>query len=108
MDSHIAVTNRQQAGIVRGYGGQELNSCLERLLCAAMKEGNFNPIDVFKKNYIAPGDTFTWRDGRNWKSRSSYFFPEAMEKASKLIDWERTEGWKVPAGYPPTAEKPAA
>ena len=30
MDSHIAVTNKQAAGIVRGYGGQELNSCLER------------------------------------------------------------------------------
>ena len=64
MDSHIAVTNKQAAGIVRGYGGQELNSCLERLMCTAMKEGNFDPLDVFKKNYIAPGDRFIWCDGR--------------------------------------------
>ena len=64
MDSHIAVTNKQAAGIVRGYGGQELNSCLERLMCAVMKKGNFDPLDVFKKNYIAPGDRFIWRDGR--------------------------------------------
>ena len=58
------MTNKQAAGIVRGYGGQELNSCLERLMCAVMKKGNFDPLDVFKKNYIAPGDRFIWRDGR--------------------------------------------
>lgn len=97
MDSEIAVTNREQAGIVRGYGGQELNSCLERLLCTVMKEGNFNPLDVFKKNYIQPGDCFTWRDGRNWKSRSSYFYPEAMDKASDLIGWkDKWVGWNKP------------
>ncbi len=97
MDSHIAVTNRQAAGIVRGYGGQELNSCLERLLCTAMKEGNFDPLDIFKKNYIEPGDTFTWRDGRTWKSRSSLFFPEAMQRGADLIGWsEKWKGWNVP------------
>ena len=97
MDSEIAVTNRQQAGIVRGYGGQELNSCLERLLCAPMKAGNFNPLEVFKKNYIEPGDNFTWRDGRNWLSRSSYFFPEAMQNAADLFGWDKKwVGWNKP------------
>lgn len=97
MDSHIAVTNRQAAGIVRGYGGQELNSCLERLLCTAMKAGNFDPLDVFKKNYISPGDTFIWRDGRTWKSRSSYFFQEAMQAGADLIGWsEKWKGWNKP------------
>lgn len=97
MDSHIAVTNRQAAGIVRGYGGQELNSCLERLLCAVMKEGGFDPLEVFKKNYIEPGGTFTWRDGRNWVSRSSFFFPEAMQKGADLLGWkDKWKGWNVP------------
>lgn len=97
MDSHIAVTNRQAAGIVRGYGGQELNSCLERLLCAAMKSGNFDPLDVFKKNYISPGDTFTWRDGRTWKSRSSFFFQEVMQTTADKLGWsEKWKGWNVP------------
>jgi CO/xanthine dehydrogenase Mo-binding subunit len=97
MDSHIAVTNRQAAGIVRGYGGQELNSCLERLLCAAMKAGDFDPLDVFKKNYISPGDTFTWRDGRTWKSRSSFFFKDAMQAAADRIGWaEKWTGWNLP------------
>ena len=98
MDSHIAVTNRQQAGIVRGYGGQELNSCLERLMCAAMKEGNFNPLDVFKKNYIEPGDTFIWRDGRTWLSRSSFFFQDAMQAAADRIGWDKKwKGWNIPS-----------
>ncbi|MDR1020404.1 MAG: molybdopterin-dependent oxidoreductase, partial [Synergistaceae bacterium] len=97
MDSHIAVTNRQAAGIVRGYGGQELNSCLERLLCAVMKKGDFDPLDVFKKNYISPGDTFTWRDGRTWKSRSSLFFKESMQGAADQIGWaEKWKGWNRP------------
>lgn len=97
MDSHIAVTNRQAAGIVRGYGGQELNSCLERLLCAAMKAGDFDPLDVFKKNYIEPGDTFTWRDGRTWRSRSSLFFKECMQAAADRIGWsDKWKGWNKP------------
>ncbi len=97
MDSHIAVTNKQAAGIVRGYGGQELNSCLERLMCAVMKKGNFDPLDVFKKNYIAPGDRFIWRDGRWWQSRSSLFFPEAMQNAADRFGWAgKWKGWNVP------------
>ena len=72
MDSHIAVTNKQAAGIVRGYGGQELNSCLERLMCAVMKKGNFDPLDVFKKNYICllytslAGNPFSVRSSGVW------------------------------------------
>jgi CO/xanthine dehydrogenase Mo-binding subunit len=98
LDSHIAVTNRQQAGIVRGYGGQELNSCLEKLLCAIMREGNFNPLDVFKKNYVSHGDKYLWRDGRTYRSRSSFFFPEVMQVAADRFGWaEKWKGWFKPA-----------
>ena len=97
LDSHIAVTNKPAAGIVRGYGGQELNSCLARLMCRTMKAGNFNPLDVYKKNYIAPGDRFIWRDGRWWQSRSSKVFPEAMQRAADKFGWgEKWKGWNVP------------
>lgn len=97
-DSHIAVSNKQAAGVVRGYGGQELNSCLERLMCATMKAGNFDPLEVFKKNYISPGDKFIWRDGRTWLSRSSFFFPDAMQAAADRIGWsEKWKGWNVPS-----------
>ncbi len=33
LDTNLVVTNKQPAGIVRGYGGQELNSCLSLLRC---------------------------------------------------------------------------
>ena len=106
MDSEIAVTNRQAAGIVRGYGGQELNSCLERLMATAMKEGNLNPLDVFKKNYVAPGDRFQWRDGRWWQSRSSMFFPEAMQGAADRFDWDKKwVGWNKPYWVSPDGKK---
>ncbi|HME20835.1 MAG TPA: xanthine dehydrogenase family protein molybdopterin-binding subunit [Acetobacteraceae bacterium] len=97
LDSHIAVTNRQQAGIVRGYGGQELNSCLEKLLCAIMKEGGFDPLDVFKKNYVSHGDKYVWRDGRTYRSRSSFFFPEVMQQTAERFGWsEKWKGWFKP------------
>jgi CO/xanthine dehydrogenase Mo-binding subunit len=97
LDSHIAVTNRQQAGVVRGYGGQELNSCLEKLLCAIMREGNFNPLDVFKKNYVSHGDKYIWRDGRTYRSRSSFFFPEVMQETADRFGWSKKwKGWFKP------------
>jgi CO/xanthine dehydrogenase Mo-binding subunit len=97
MDSKMVVTNRQQAGIVRGYGGQELNSCLERLMCAVMQQGNFDPLEVFKKNYVAHGDTYQWRDGRTYRSRGSLFIPEAMQQAADRFDWAgKWKGWLKP------------
>ena len=97
MDSKMVVTNRQQAGIVRGYGGQELNSCLERLACAVMQQGNFDPLDVFKKNYVAHGDRYQWRDGRTYRSRSSFFFPEVMQATADRFGWaEKWKGWLKP------------
>jgi CO/xanthine dehydrogenase Mo-binding subunit len=98
LDSHIAVTNREQAGIVRGYGGQELSSCFQKLLCAIMREGNFNPLDVFKKNYVSHGDKYMWRDGRSYKSRSSFFFPEVMQETADRFGWsEKWKGWFKPS-----------
>jgi CO/xanthine dehydrogenase Mo-binding subunit len=97
LDSKMVVTNRQQAGIVRGYGGQELNSCLERLACAVMQQGNFDPLDVFKKNYVAHGDKYQWRDGRTYRSRSSFFFPEVMQETADRFNWaEKWKGWLKP------------
>ena len=54
-------------------------------------------LDVFKKNYIAPGDRFIWRDGRWWQSRSSMFFPEAMQGAADRFGWDKKwVGWNKP------------
>lgn len=96
LDTELVVTNKQPAGIVRGYGGQELNSCLSLLIGRTMKEGNFDPVEVYKKNYVGHGDNYTWRDGRNWQAHSVRY-EEAIEKLAQRFKWkEKWKGWGVP------------
>jgi CO/xanthine dehydrogenase Mo-binding subunit len=97
LDSKVVVTNKCPAGIVRGYGGQELNSCLARIMAAVMAKANADPVEIFKKNYVSPGDRYYWRDGRKWQSRSSMQFPEAMQAGADLFGWKDLwKGWYVP------------
>ena len=58
LDSKVVVTNKAAAGIVRGYGGQELNSCLARNMAHCMMQADKDPVECFKKNYVAPGDKY--------------------------------------------------
>ncbi len=81
------VTNKQPAGIVRGYGGQELNSCLSLLMGRTMREGNLDPVECYKKNYVSDGDVYTWRDGRQWKAYSIDYTKAIQSTADKF-------GWK--------------
>jgi CO/xanthine dehydrogenase Mo-binding subunit len=97
LDSKVVATNKCPAGIVRGYGGQELNSALARLMSETMRQANMNPLEVFKKNYISKGDKFIWRDGLWWQSRSSMMYPEAMQKTADVFGWDKKwKGWLVP------------
>ena len=96
-DTNIAITNKVPAGIVRGYGGQELNSCLELLISRTMKAGNFDPIECYKKNYIQPGDRIQWRDGLWWDCKGSAQFPQAIDAAALKFGWNnKWKGWGVP------------
>lgn len=95
-DSRLVVTNKNPAGVVRGYGGQELNSCLSLLMVKAMRAGNFDPVECFKKNFVSAGDEYIWRDGRMWKCNSVDYKP-AIEASAKKFRWsERWKGWGVP------------
>lgn len=96
LDSNIVVTNKQPAGIVRGYGGQELNSCLSLLIGRTMKAGNFDPVEVYKKNYVSDGDEYFWRDGRKWKAHS-IDYTKAIEASAEKFKWtEKWKGWGTP------------
>jgi CO/xanthine dehydrogenase Mo-binding subunit len=96
-DTNIAITNKIPAGIVRGYGGQELNSCLGLLIARAMKAGNFDPIECYKKNYVQPGDRYQWRDGLWWECKGSHDYPQAMEESARKFGWkDKWKGWGVP------------
>lgn len=96
LDTALVATNKQPAGIVRGYGGQELNSCLSLLMGRTMREGNFDPVECYKKNYVCEGDTYTWRDGREWKAHSVNYV-NAIDKSAKKFNWKnKWKGWGVP------------
>lgn len=96
LDTNLVVTNKQPAGIVRGYGGQELNSCLSLLIGRTMREGGFDPVECYKKNYVGEGDVYTWRDGRQWQAHSVNYV-KAIEAAAEKFGWnDKWKGWGVP------------
>jgi CO/xanthine dehydrogenase Mo-binding subunit len=95
-DSALAVSNKQPAGCVRGYGGQELNSCLALLMARAMQEGDFDPVDIYKKNYVSDGDFYIWRDGLPWRAHTVNYVP-IIERAAERFGWKETwKGWHKP------------
>ena len=96
MDTNLVATNRTPAGIARGYGGMELNACLNILYCRAMEAANLDPVEVYKKNYISDGDSFVWRDGQTWKAHS-VDYKQAIQVAADKFGWkEKWKGWRKP------------
>jgi CO/xanthine dehydrogenase Mo-binding subunit len=97
LNTNIVVTNKQPAGIVRGYGGQELNSCLSLLISRVMEAGNFDPVEIFQKNYISDGDCFIWRDGLPWRAHTVDYV-NFIGAAAEKFNWK--EKWKGGASLP--------
>lgn len=61
-----------------------------------MREGNFDPVECFKKNYVSDGDIYTWRDGRQWQAHSINYV-KAIETAAEKFGWkDKWKGWGVP------------
>ena len=97
LDTRLVVTNKMVAGIVRGYGGQELNSCLSLLMTRTMRAGDFEPVECFKRNFCKAGDRYFWRDGREWTARS-VDYDRVFDASAKKFRWyERWKGWGVPS-----------
>ena len=97
LDSELMATNRTPAGVARGYGGMELNACLNLLFCRALEAGNFDPVDAYKKNYVSHGDTFVWRDGVTWTAHTMDFRNMIQAAADKFRWKERWQGWGKPS-----------
>ena len=96
LDTRLIVTNKMLAGVVRGYGGQELNSCLTLLMAKTMREGNFEPLQCLRDNFCRAGDRYFWRDGREWTAYSVNY-DECCDKAAEKFRWyDRWKGWNVP------------
>ena len=92
----LVCTNRSPSGVVRGFGGQELNCALLPLLTMVMEKTDLDPIAFFKKNYMGPGAGFFWRDGIWWDYRG-IDFSKAIDKGAELFGWkDKWKGWNKP------------
>jgi CO/xanthine dehydrogenase Mo-binding subunit len=69
LQTKLVLTNRCASGVVRGFGGQELESAFHPILSIAMERANLDPVDFFRKNYVKPGEGYFWRDGNWWVCR---------------------------------------
>lgn len=100
--SNCVVTNKNSAGVVRGYGGQELNACLSLLMARIIRASGADPAEAFKKNYIHGGQKFIWRDGRFWTTDKTINYDKSIENTAERFHWkDRWKGWNVPTYVSP-------
>jgi CO/xanthine dehydrogenase Mo-binding subunit len=96
LHSTLVLTNRAPTGIVRGYGGQELESSILPIMGMAMEKVDVNPVDFFKKNFVRAGDEYFWRDGRRYVYRG-VDFSKAIDNGAAEFGWnEKWKGWGKP------------
>jgi CO/xanthine dehydrogenase Mo-binding subunit len=94
--SKLVVTNRAPTGIVRGYGGQELESSILPIMGMAMEKVGVNPVDFFKKNFVRAGDEYFWRNGIKYVYRGIDFSPAIDNGAAKFGWRDKWKGWGKP------------
>ena len=105
LHSKLVLTNRANTGIVRGYGGQELESSLLPILGMAMEKAGVNPVDFFKKNFVKAGDEYIWRDGKKYIYRGVDFSP-AIDNGAVKFGWhDKWKGWGKPTSVDGTKRR---
>ena len=96
LKTKLVVTNRCPSGVIRGFGGQELESALAPLLADVMAKAALDPVEFFKKNYVKPGGQYIWREGNLWTCRGKDY-TKAMEKGAEAFGWkDKWKGWLNP------------
>jgi xanthine dehydrogenase molybdenum-binding subunit len=97
LQTKLVTTNRSPSGIIRGYGGQELESAIMPVMAMAMEKVGLDPVQFFKKNVVKPGQSYIWRDGVEWVYRGTDY-SAAIEKGMAAFDWnEKWRGWGKPS-----------
>lgn len=96
LQTKLVLTNRCASGVVRGFGGQELESAFHPILSVAMEQADLDPVEFFKKNYVKPGEGYFWRDGNWWVCRGKDY-SNAITEGAEAFGWkEKWKGWLVP------------
>jgi xanthine dehydrogenase molybdenum-binding subunit len=95
--SSLVLTNRNPAGVVRGFGGQELEAALQPVLTEALIRADLDPVEFFKVNFVRPGRDYFWREGGRWTYRGLDFRP-AMARGAEAFGWRgKFKGWLRPS-----------
>ncbi|WP_028322096.1 xanthine dehydrogenase family protein molybdopterin-binding subunit [Desulfatiglans anilini] len=93
LKTRLVCTNRSPSGIVRGYGGQELESSILPVVSIAMEKAGVDPVAFFRKNIVKAGDGYFWREG-NWWSYRGIDFSKAIDRGAEAFNWkEKWRGW---------------
>lgn len=58
--NRVVLTNKTPAGLVRGFGGPQVYFALERLMQRISRRLNIEPVDLYRRNFIA-ADAFPYR-----------------------------------------------
>ena len=96
LDSKLVVTNHIPAAPIRGFGGQELKAALIPLVNGAIRAAGFDPMEVYKNNFVGAGDGYIWRDYKWWDVKS-VDFKASIEESAKKFGWkDKWKGWEVP------------
>jgi len=96
LHSTLVFSNRAPTGIIRGYGGQELESAMLPIMGMAMEKVDVNPVDFFKKNFVRAGDGYYWRDGK-WYVYRGIDFSKAIDEGARIFGWhDKWHGWGKP------------
>jgi CO/xanthine dehydrogenase Mo-binding subunit len=96
LSTALVFTNYCPAGIVRGFGGQELESSFLPLIGLAMEKASVDPVEFFKKNVVKKGGGWFWRDGNWWDFRGADF-TKAIDKGAEVFGWkDKWQGWGKP------------
>lgn len=97
LSTQLVCTNRCPSGVIRGFGGQELESALAPLLADVMTKAQLDPVEFFKKNYVKPGEKYIWREGKTWTCQGKDY-TQAMEKGAQAFGWnDLWKGWLEPS-----------
>jgi xanthine dehydrogenase molybdenum-binding subunit len=96
LETRLVCTNRCASGVIRGFGGQELESSFAPILTDVMSRVDLDPVQFFEKNYVKPGDTYIWREGNQWTCRGKDY-TDAMQKGAVAFGWkDKWKGWLEP------------
>jgi CO/xanthine dehydrogenase Mo-binding subunit len=97
LKTRLVFTNRCASGVVRGFGGQELESAFHPLLSLAMEQADLDPVEFSRKNYVKPGDGYYWREGNWWVCRGRDYSKAIMDGAEAFHWKEKWKGWLIPS-----------